>query len=99
MRLKPDEIAAIKESAVEIMGEGVSISLFGSRVDDSKRGGDIDLYLEIPVENYSSMKRHLFLSRLMQRLGEQKIDVVINKIGSSHHLPIYDSAKREGIVL
>ena len=99
MRLRSDEVNAIKESLYDAMGEKASVSLFGSRVDDSKRGGDIDLYIEVPFKEYSSMQRHRFMSLLMQRLGEQKIDVIINKIGSEQHQTIFDIAKRDGILL
>lgn len=36
----------------------MAIYLFGSRVDDDKKGGDIDLYIEasIPVEMESKLK-------------------------------------------
>lgn len=44
MRLTDHERDAIKKAFMETFEEG-KIYLFGSRVDDSKRGGDIDLYL------------------------------------------------------
>ncbi len=44
MRLSDFEIKSIKEVAKKNFGESVKITLFGSRVDDTKRGGDIDLY-------------------------------------------------------
>ena len=30
----------------QLFGEAASLYLFGSRIDDDKRGGDIDLYIE-----------------------------------------------------
>lgn len=39
MRLTEFEINAVKESAKEIFGPEVEIILFGSRVDDERRGG------------------------------------------------------------
>lgn len=44
MRLTEFERATIKKVFLEIFKEG-KIYLFGSRVDDTKLGGDIDLYL------------------------------------------------------
>ncbi|CAK0743787.1 Nucleotidyltransferase domain-containing protein [Gammaproteobacteria bacterium] len=77
MRLTPKEIELIKKAFHEIMGDG-RIYLFGSRVDDTKRGGDIDLYL-CPRECTDNMhqKKIKFLVKLDEYLGEQKIDVVI----------------------
>ena len=43
MRLTQGEIDTIVRIAREIYGWGVEVFLFGSRTDDSKRGGDIDL--------------------------------------------------------
>lgn len=46
MRLSPDQIQAIKTTAQDVLGDGVQVLLFGSRVDDSRKGGDIDLYIQ-----------------------------------------------------
>ncbi len=66
--------------AREIWGNQVSVILFGSRIDDSKKGGDIDLLLQ--VDNDSNVtdivhKKIKFLSRLDILLGEQKIDLIV----------------------
>lgn len=46
MRLTPDQIRIIKETTVSFVGKNARIGLFGSRVDDNKRGGDVDLLIE-----------------------------------------------------
>lgn len=99
MRLKTEEVHAIKSAVREVFGERISVYLFGSRVENEKKGGDIDLYLELPAERYRSMQKHLFRARLSESLGEQKIDIIINQIGRSKVLPIYDIAKKSGILL
>ena len=56
------------------------ISLFGSRVDPSARGGDIDLYVEIdasPGGDSQAFPRALRLE-LQDRLGERKIDLLVD---------------------
>ena len=58
--------------------ENGEIYLFGSRVDDSKKGGDIDLYLEVKDHSNLFEKKLKFLSRVKKELGDQKIDVVFN---------------------
>ena len=77
MRLSPNYQEIIKKYFVEFFGNG-EIYLFGSRVDDSKKGGDIDLYFVL--KNHSNLfeKKIKFLSRVKRELGEQKIDVVFN---------------------
>ena len=46
MRLSKEERRAILDVFKETFGSG-SIYLFGSRVDDRLKGGDIDLYIDI----------------------------------------------------
>ena len=43
MRLSTEQIQAIRQAATAAFGAGTSVWLFGSRVDDAKKGGDIDL--------------------------------------------------------
>jgi predicted nucleotidyltransferase len=49
MRLSAAEVAYIKATIVECFGARSRVLLFGSRADDAKRGGDIDLYVEPEV--------------------------------------------------
>jgi predicted nucleotidyltransferase len=78
MRLSDKYINTIKKYFFDIFGEG-DIYLFGSRVDDTKKGGDIDLYLVIKEHNNLFEKKIKFLSKIKRELGEQKIDIVFNK--------------------
>lgn len=95
MRLKDIEIEAIKAAFVEVFGEG-QIYLFGSRVDDNKKGGDIDLYLCPKEIKDISGKKIDFLVKLKREIGDQKIDVVI---GRGFELPIEKIAKHTGVML
>lgn len=76
MRLQAKEIQIIIRIAKEIYGEGVKVYLFGSRLDDNKRGGDIDLLIRTEGEKQGVLTRIRLISRLKQYLGDQKIDVV-----------------------
>ncbi len=77
MRLRSAEIQTIVDSAREIYGKDVKVFLFGSRTDDSKRGGDIDLLIRTECEEKKSiLERIRLVARLKQLLGDQKIDVV-----------------------
>lgn len=101
MRLSENEIRVIRMLASEIFGEQTIVRLFGSRVDDLKRGGDIDLFLQSTDESSPRAilyKKAEFLTRLEQCIGEQKIDLIILTERNSD-LPIIQSAMKEGIVL
>ena len=77
MRLAPHQIEVIRQAAHQAFGSGTDVWLFGSRVDDNKRGGDIDLLLR-PQQPDQAMTRKLKLLRLLeQQLGERKIDILI----------------------
>ncbi len=79
MRLTQDEVTLIKKAFYETFQSG-KIYLFGSRVDDNKRGGDIDLYLVPEIKFEDERKRKIsFLIKLDEYLGEQKIDVIMAK--------------------
>ena len=78
MRLSNYTVDQIKKSFNEIFDEG-SLYLFGSRVDDSLRGGDIDLFIEMKDKSDLFEKKIKFLARLKRAIGDQRIDVVFNE--------------------
>jgi len=77
MRLSPRYIEVIKKYFKEFFQNG-EVYLFGSRTDDSKKGGDIDLYFVLEQHTNLFEKKIKFLSRVKRELGEQKIDIVFN---------------------
>jgi hypothetical protein len=81
MRLTPHEVAAIKAAARETFGETAVVRLFGSRVDDSLRGGDIDLHFE--VDDGQQDYRHAadFKWKLFHQIEERKVDLVFHVRG------------------
>jgi predicted nucleotidyltransferase len=95
VRLTEFEVQAIKQSAQEVFGAGVEVALFGSRVDDAKKGGDIDLYIKASMGNDFTRKIK-FLISLEQKIGEQKIDVVM---AIDKNRPIEQEALKNGIWL
>lgn len=100
MRLTSGQQQIIVSTLQSCFGENSLIMLFGSRVDDAKKGGDIDLYIEPEISGADEIidAKIDALVQLHKLLGEQKIDLVINRKGSSV-LPIYSVAKEQGIVL
>lgn len=83
MRLSKDEINIIKKiifSYFYIDINECQLFLFGSRVDDKKKGGDIDLLLLLNNSlDYKNilLNKHIILADLKSAIGDQKIDLVI----------------------
>ncbi len=78
MRLTPKQHQAIKKYFLEVFQDG-EIYLFGSRIDDKKKGGDIDLYIRTKDKQNLVRKKLDFLVKLKREIGEQKIDVVFDR--------------------
>ncbi len=97
MRIKKEDIIIIKKITKEHFGDNAKVYLFGSRVDDQKKGGDIDLYIETDMKNDIFKKKLKMLGMLHRVLGEQKIDIVINNFINDKY--IYQIARNEGIPL
>ena len=79
MRLTDAQADAIRTAAVDVFGDDAEVWLFGSRADDRRRGGDIDLLIR-PGRDAGDRPFHRrvrFLARLERALGERKIDVVV----------------------
>ncbi len=97
VRLSNAELRAIKETVREISGEKARVWLFGSRVRKELKGGDIDLFVEVPKGEKSPEKKVKFLVKLKERIGEQKIDLIVKEEGENDF--ISQEAKRTGVLL
>ena len=95
MRLSQKEIKAIKEVFKNVFNDA-ELYLFGSRLDDTKRGGDIDLFIKNRDRKIPLEKKLDFLVKLKQKIGDQKIDVIVSN-GSKDF--IEDEAVTKGIKL
>lgn len=79
MRLSTRQIQLIKKAVTEVFGPSAMVWLFGSRTDDSAKGGDIDLYIEAgPMENVAILKSKL-LVKLWGMIGARKIDIIVKQ--------------------
>jgi len=76
VRLSKRLIAIIKEGIAYSFGES-EVYLFGSRTDDTLRGGDIDLAVktDLPYTLFRRKKAHFF-AYLIRRGYDLKIDLV-----------------------
>lgn len=101
VRLKPHNLDVIIYAFKENFAETDQLWIFGSRVNMQARGGDIDLYIETAEKdpNIISERHSKFISAIWKKIGEQKIDVVINMINSETKLPIYSVALNTGVKL
>ena len=99
MRLTPEQTRLIKQHAAELFGPQAEVRLFGSRLRDDARGGDIDLLVTCP----SPVSRPALLpaqlaARLQMALGDQRIDVVLEAPNLMPQ-PIHQVARAEGQLL
>ncbi len=101
MRLTNYQLQSIKSAFLKNFTPQDHIWLFGSRVDEGQKGGDLDLYIEVANldADVVAQKKISFLVDLKKMIGDQKIDVVINHLNHSAHLLIYDEAKNNGVKL
>lgn len=99
MRLTPEEAGIIRRQVDQVFGADARVWLFGSRADDARRGGDIDLYVEYAPRAEDEFHRLLDLNdRLQMQLGEQRIDIVAWAPGK-HRQAIHDVARATGVAL
>ena len=102
MRLTPEQAQAIRDSVTEVFGAAAQVWLFGSRVDDRRRGGDSDLLVRPPADRAADPEtawrdKLRLLGQLERRLGERKIDVVLEAPDDPR--PIVRIAHQTGIPL
>ena len=78
MRIGPHERASIRLATEEVAGAGARALLFGSRVHDNLKGGDIDLLVELPAPTQDALALSVRIAARIQReIGLRKIDVLI----------------------
>lgn len=99
MRLTPAQIHTIKSTATAVLGEGVQVTLFGSRVDDAAKGGDVDLMIEVswalPEPAVVSAR---IASRVSRAMHGRKVDVLL-KAPNLLEQPIHSIAAQQGVAL
>lgn len=99
MRLTVTQISAIRSSAAQLAGDAARVWLFGSRVRDDARGGDVDLLLELDDAVAEPAQLSARMAALVSRaMYGRKVDVLI-KAPNLKFLPIHVIALAEGIRL
>jgi predicted nucleotidyltransferase len=101
MRITDLQLKIIEEAFLKHFNPSDHLWLFGSRVDDNKKGGDFDFYIEAEEDSVdiAFKNRVAFVNALWRAMGMQKIDIVLNLVPHKANLPIYQHAKTTGIQL
>ena len=99
MRLSETQTRHIMQATREIAGPEATVRLFGPRLDDHQRGGDIDLLVQC---NTPQAKPVVLVAQLTARLqhlpGDRKIDVLVLAHGMALE-PVHRVGLSEGRVL
>ena len=96
MRLSDDEKRSILES-VRQKDPDAQVILYGSRLDDSMKGGDIDLLVLSHRLGFSD-KIDLLID-LKNRLGDQRIDLSIKSRESAEKDAFFVAVLKSGVIL
>lgn len=99
MRLTTTQIELIRSTALQLLGDRARVTLFGSRVDDSKKGGDVDLLVETPdpIDEPALISARI-ASRVSRAMYGRKVDVVL-KAPNLLAQPIHEIAAKTGVLL
>jgi hypothetical protein len=95
MRITEDEKSVIID-AVKNVDPDARLWLFGSRTDDGKKGGDIDIAIFSEKIKHDVMQEINVRRFICDRIGEQKIDIVTSSDGKE---AFFRLAVAEGILL
>jgi predicted nucleotidyltransferase len=95
MRLNNTELQALRAILGELDPAG-RIYLYGSRADDTRRGGDIDIYLQAsrPIE----LKTRLLTQYRLEQACDTRVDLLV-KDPAQPELPIHQIAVERGVLL
>lgn len=81
MRLNSEQILIIIETVQTMMGKFVSIRIFGSRLNDRAKGGDVDLLIETP--QLLNLLQKAQLKNLLENRLNLPVDLLIVKTGQN----------------
>ncbi|WP_376692026.1 nucleotidyltransferase domain-containing protein [Wenzhouxiangella sp. EGI_FJ10409] len=96
MRLTDHQIETIKQATAEIFGPDAQVWLFGSRADDSRRGGDVDLMVETAdTPANPAMLAARLSARVSRSMYGRHVDVVVHAKGVPEQ-SIHKAARTQG---
>ncbi|MDP1659471.1 MAG: nucleotidyltransferase domain-containing protein [Methylotenera sp.] len=96
MRLTAQQVKRIAELIQVVIGTQARTYVFGSRLDDNARGGDLDLMLEVSesIDNPALLSAQLS-AKISRVMHGRKVDVLLSAPNLAR-LPIHDIAYKEG---
>ena len=99
MRINEEQISIISNEVLQQLGTGATVRLFGSRLDDAQRGGDIDLLVEsAEALQEPALAAARISARISRAMHGRRVDVIL-KAPNLMQLPIHEIAMREGVIL
>ena len=99
MRLTPKQIEMIRNTTQLVFGDIARVTLFGSRIDDQAKGGDVDLMVEVPnIVDEPALMGARVASRVSRAMNGRRVDVIL-KAPNLKIQPIHEIAARNGVIL
>jgi len=103
MRVTSRQIDTVRMLTHRHFGDDAEVWLFGSRVDDGKKGGNYDFLIETSFDQSDTIVEHkvALIAELQSSkpFEDEKIDCVLKRRSSGFEIPIYAIAKEEGVRL
>jgi len=99
MRITEQQKKIIKQVVATSIDRDAQIILFGSRVDDTKKGGDIDLLITLAerVDHPAELSAKIS-AQLIRQFQGRNVDVLLSA-PNLKILPIHIIARQKGIAL
>ena len=98
MRLTSAETEAIVRAVREVFGDTARVRVFGSRVHDDLKGGDLDLFVEVERGGASIANEQRLRDLIAPALDDLRTDIVLHERGRPTS-PIEQIALRDGVLL
>ena len=99
MRISSQQQQQIKRLIEEVTGKDAKVILFGSRLDDNRRGGDLDLLVELTdkIDNPAWLAARL-TAKISRLMAGRSVDVILSA-PNLKNLSIHQHAKLSGVAL
>jgi predicted nucleotidyltransferase len=91
MRLDSNQAQLIVQGVKRHLGPRATVWLFGSRLDDAKKGGDVDLYVETEPHN---LRDELRCKIALEEALDMPVDLLVRRFQEDS--PIARIAKGQG---